>query len=507
MYNMKKSIIIAVLLFFAGCNLMAQNPLETVFDNVVGGVPVNSYFNGEDNQHYILFSSRYTEKEALVSIPDNSGKGKQLVLQHPADYELLVAYEDATQIRCIYKCYKYDTKTYGFYLNAYSKDAGYAKWNPKKVFEFPLEKREDIRCWSARSPDQSKAAIAIFLTNTKSNSLKGSMVMTFDGGGLLWENPLDLEFENNTLEIFNFAVSNDAKVYTAILSFNKENERDKSRKNETLHLFESSEYGEVNSTDYQVDFGSLSCGKLLITHQGDVMIGGYYAPKFGEKETGCYLIRYDINTLTSTNISHRDFPSSYYNYVHTPSGKKAKDFSVYPSYFFEFSDGTVALLGEMYTTFSTTMVFSAGGSIVVHFADKNGDISQFKTIEKVQTSVETTNSPGNLRGRLFSYSAQMYNDRIHLFFTDNVENYRGKSGQNSFADTKFFTSGLKFDGLCAAHCSIDRDRNISKPELLIDYSAIRSYMFALFYMQNDGVVFLHSGKKSRQISKYKHNFD
>ena len=153
------------------------------------------------------------------------------------------------------------------------------------------------------------------------------------------------------------------------------------------------------------------------------------------------------------------------------------------------------------------MVFSAGGSILLHLADKNGDISQFKTIEKVQTSVETTHSPGSLRGRLFSYSALMHNDRIHLFFTDNVENYRGQSGQNSFADTKFFTPDLKFDGLCAAHCSIDRGGNISTLELLIDYSALKSYMFALLYMQDDGVVFLHSGKKSRQISKYKHDFE
>ena len=504
---MKKTLTIVVLLLFAGCSLMAQKPVETVFDNVVGGVPVHSYFDGMDNQHYILFSSRYTDKEALVSIPGNNGKGQQLVLQHPADYELLVAYEDATQIRCIYKCYKYDTKTYGIYLNVFPKDAESVEWNPEAVFLFPLEKTEDIRCWSARSPDQSKAAVALFLTNTRSNSLKGSIVMTFDENGLLWKNPLDLEFENNTLEIFNFAVSNEAKVYTAILSFNKENEKDKSRKNETLHLFESSEYGEINSTDFQVEFGSLSCGRLLITHQGNVMIGGYYAPKYGEKETGCYIVRYDMNPLTSANISHEDFPSTYYNYVHTPSGKKAQDFSVYPSYFFEFSDGTVALLGEMYTTFSITMVFSAGGSILVHFADKNGDISQFKTIEKVQTSVETSHSPGSLRGRLFSYSALMHNDRIHLFFADNVENYHGKSGQNSFADTKFFTSELKFDGLCAAHSSIDRVGNISKPDLLIDYSALKSYMFALFYMQEDGVVFLHSGKKSRQISKYKHDFE
>jgi hypothetical protein len=237
------------------------------------------------------------------------------------------------------------------------------------------------------------------------------------------------------------------------------------------------------------------------------MIGGYYAPKFGEKEAGCYIVRYDMNPLTTANISHEDFPSTYYKYVHTPSGKKAEDFNVYPRYFFEFSDGTVALLGEMYTTFSITMVFSAGGSILIHSADKNGDISQFKTIDKTQTSVETTHNPGTLRGRLFSYNALMHNDRIHLFFTDNVENYRGQSGQNSFADTKFFTPDLKFDGLCAAHCSIDRGGNISTPELLIDYSALKSYMFALLYMQDDGVVFLHSGKKSRQISKYKHDFE
>lgn len=503
---MRKKLTITIFILLAGSSLMAQKPLETVFDNVVGGVPVHSYFDATDNQHYILFSSRFTDKEALVSIPGNNKKGQQLVLQHPTEYELLLAYEDATQIRCIYKCYKYDTKTYGIYLNAFPKDAESAEWNPEAVLVFPLEKNEGVRCWSARSPDQSKAAVAIFLTNTRSNSLKGSLVMTFDENGLLWKNPLDLEFENNTLEIFNLAVSNEANAYTAILSFNKEKENDKSRKNETLHLFEISEYGEINSTDYQVEFGSLSCGRLLITDQ-NVMIGGYYTPKFGEKETGCYIIRYDINPLTSANISHEDFPNAYYKYVHTPSEKKAKDFSVHPSYFFEFSDGTVALLGEMYTTFSSTMVFSAGGSILVHLANKNGDISQFKTIDKVQTSVETTHSPGSLRGRLFSYSARMHNDRIHLFFTDNIENYRGKSGQNSFADTKFFSSGLKFDGLCAAHCSIDRDGNITNPELLIDYSALKSYMFALFYMQDDGVVFLHSGKKSRQISKYRHNFE
>ncbi len=502
---MKRILLIITLLLAVAAN--AQNKLETVFDNIIGGIPFHSYFTGGDNQRYVLFSSRFTEKDALLTIPNNGEKGTQTSFQHPMEYELLLAYETDNDINCIYKCYHFDTKTYGIYLNIVPKNSEKSEWNPENIVTFPLEKNDDIRCFSARSPDNRKAVVTLFMTNYKSNSLKGSLVLAFDENGLRWNSPLDLEFENNTLQIFGIAINNDIKVYTSILSYTKEEDKSKERKNEILHLYESSEYGEINSAECQVEFGSLSNGRMLVTRKGDVMVAGYYSPKPEKNETGCYIIRYDLASMSCSNISHADFHDSYYTYVHPTTGKKAKDFYVYPMEFFEFQNGTVALLGDMQAAGNMNTAVSIAGNILVHFADSQGEISEMKTIGKSQTSVEKSNHPKQLCNRLFSYYALMHNNKIHILFPDNIRNYQGESGLASFTDTHFFTSDLNYKGLCAAHCTIDPSGNITSPELLMDYTALKTYMFVPFYIENDGAVFLHSGKKSRQISKYKHNFE
>ncbi|MBQ6071511.1 MAG: hypothetical protein IKQ75_05040 [Bacteroidales bacterium] len=484
-------------------SLFAQEPLDELLDGGLSGVPLHSHFASIDNNHYVIFSSAYLNQDVLVTLPENDGKGSQVQQQHPTDYVLLVAYEDANNIHGIYKHYNYKTQTYGLYLNSYQKAAASAEWKPENLISVPLDKSEDIRVRSAVSPDRSKAAVALFLTNFKANSLKGSLVLAFDENGMRWKNPLDLEFENNTIQILDFAVSNNMKAYTSILSFDKDKDG-KQRENEVLHLYESGEYGELNNAECAIEFGSLSCGRLLMTRKGGVMMGGYYAPEPEKKETGCYMVHYGMSPLECANISHEDFPETYYAYVHTSAGKKAKDFSVYPMAFYEFADGNVALLGDMYTTYNLTMTFSAGGNIVIHMADSRGDITQFKTVGKMQTSVMVS-PPASLNKYLFSYHALMHNDKIHIFFSDNIKNYQGGSGQNSFVDVSMMGKML-YKGHCAAHCTLDHNGEVSKPELLMDYADYGGYMIAPLYVEDDGFVFLKTGKKARQIAKLKHSF-
>lgn len=239
---------------------------------------------------------------------------------------------------------------------------------------------------------------------------------------------------------------------------------------------------------------------LLFTKDGNVVVSGYYSSDPEKKESGCYVFKFDAKKFSTTNISHQDFPDAYYAYNHVGAKVEGKDFHAYPMGFYEFSDGTLALLGDMQSVQRATIEFTIGGNVLVHFMNPNGDITNFKMIKKTQTSTFTSGSPKGLRDRMFSYFPIMHNDVIHIIFADNIDNYKGKSGLNCFVDAGF-TTAVRYNGVCAAHCTINRNQEISIPELLMDYTAHKSYILCPLFTEDDGFILCRTGKKSNLISK------
>lgn len=498
-HRMKK-LLLAVIVFWGSFGI-AQTNNTVIVDLLEAGVPHTS-INSADGNRYLYYSSRYGNTDKCIRMPKDGSECQTKKMNHPSDYVLMACYESTNSLYCVYNFFNYKEKSYGIYLNSVPKDGDDFSWDPELVGSVPLERAYDIRTFSSTSPDNSKAAVLLCLTQNslKSASLKGSLIMAFDENGLLWQSPMDLEFTNNTLQIFNFAIQNDANVYTTILSFTKKDDKDKSRSNETLHLYQYGQYGETNHVEEQPEFGSLQNASLLFTKDGNVAVSGYYSSDPEKKESGCYVFKFDAKKFSTTNISHQDFPDAYYAYNHVGAKVEGKDFHAYPMGFYEFSNGTLALLGDMQSVQRATIEFTIGGNVLVHFMNPNGDITNFKMIKKTQTSTFTSGSPKGLRDRMFSYFPIMHNDVIHIIFADNIDNYKGKSGLNCFVDAGF-TTAVRYNGVCAAHCTINRNQEISIPELLMDYTAHKSYILCPLFTEDDGFILCRTGKKSNLISK------
>jgi hypothetical protein len=495
-----KKFLLAILVLGISSGFAQSNSSELV-DLLEAGVPYTC-FNSTDGNLYLYYSPRYGTTDKCIRMPLDGGECLSKKMEHPSDYLLLSCFESANSLHCIYNFFDYKAKSYGIYMNTVPKDSETFSWNPELVGSIPLERAYDVRTYTSTSPDKTKAAVLLCLTQNslKSASLKGSLILAFDEDGLLWQSPLDLEFTNNTLQIFNFSVNNDADVFTSILSFTKKDDKDKSRLDETLHLYQYGQYGEINHIDVQPEFGSLQSACLLFTRDGNIALSGYYSPAPDQKESGCYVYKFDTKNHTYTNISHNDFPSDYYAYTHLGTSKTTgKEFHAYPMEFYEFSDGSLALLGDMQSIMRSTIEITLGGNVLVHFINPNGDIVNFKMINKSQTST-FTGTPKGLRDRMFSYYPMMHNDVIHVIFADNVKNYKGESGQNCFIDAGF-VSTVKYNGICATHCTIQRNQEISAPELLMDYTALKSYILCPLFADDDGFILCRTSKKANLISK------
>ena len=273
-----KKFLLAILVLGISSGFAQSNSSELV-DLLEAGVPYTC-FNSTDGNLYLYYSPRYGTTDKCIRMPLDGGECLSKKMEHPSDYLLLSCFESANSLHCIYNFFDYKAKSYGIYMNTVPKDSKTFSWNPELVGSIPLERAYDVRTYTSTSPDKTKAAVLLCLTQNslKSASLKGSLILAFDEDGLLWQSPLDLEFTNNTLQIFNFSVNNDANVFTSILSFTKKDDKDKSRLDETLHLYQYGQYGEINHIDVQPEFGSLQSACLLFTRDGNIALSGYYSP-------------------------------------------------------------------------------------------------------------------------------------------------------------------------------------------------------------------------------------
>ena len=339
-----------------------------------------------------------------------------------------------------------------------------------RKYTVPIDKRITFESVGVTSPDKRRAGVVIFQMQFNTSNLQSAHMLSFDENGLKWEHPIDFDFEN-----------------------------------ETLHFYQCGQYGEQNTVEDLVEFGHISSGKLLVTKDNRLALGGYYATAPDEKETGCYIATTQ-SSLSRIHLNLQEFPASYYAYQHSATKQSAKDFNAYTIDFLEFSDSSLVLLGEMQTLHRGIELQTTGGPILVHFADKTGEFNDFKTINKNQCIVGRSSSPTGLRSRMFSYYAMMYQDKIHLFFHDNCENYNGETDKHTFISERVFGVGLNYDDVCAAHCTINSKHDISRPEMLMNYQEHKCYMLEPLFITPDGLILCRSDKVSNRISKLTHPF-
>ncbi len=483
----------------------AQGTITDFLSRKYGGYP---YFQTENGDNYYVWFAQpewwgMIDKGCVV-LPKNGEPSREITVNHPL-YWLISCYEDDQNLIALYRN---ETKTtYEICLNILPKDAQKFVWAPQTVLSIPRTDQITFRAIGATSRDKRKAGVAIFQMQYSTSNLQKVYMVSFGENGKNWEIPLDMDFEGTNLQLLDVVVDDNANLYTALLTYiKKEGKNEDIYENETIHLYQCGEYGELNTIEKEVEFGHVSDGMLLLTHNGQLVLGGYYAPKPKGKETGCFFATASVTDFTDISLSLQDFPESYFHYKHSKTGQKAEVFHAYPIDFQEFSDGNIILLGDMQAHWSDISTYTIGGPILLHFADPKGEINGFKTVTKSQSIVGQSNSPTGLRHRMFSYYSFMENDVIRLIFPTNIANFKGETNKNILVMERVFGSGLDYDEVCAAQCIVNSRQEITAPELLMEYKPLNSYIIAPLFIENDGIIIYRSSKKvtTNMISKLAH---
>ncbi len=511
---MKKTILLFTVLFAMTCH--AQDPLTLIVDkNGVAGYDYNTTLVGMGDEHYVctdytMINGMTRVAQDIITCVSKSGtSGRKIVVERSMDYNLIAFYEGEDRINCLYTFYDYPAKSYALFLNSVPKEATKGEWKPEKIISFKLERREDILVGHSVSPDQTKAAVVIFQVNKaglfqadKSDKLKGSAVLAFGDEGLLWANPLEMELANTTLNILDIAVNNNANVYVAISSFNKPNPSKSQKENEMLHLIEVGAE-ETRSAEIQPDFGYLNNGKLFLCASGDVAVGGYYQATADQKASGAYLATFDGKQMDNGRFSVQPFPQDYYDYKHPKFSKKGEDFEAVPVEIKEFGNGTKVLLGEPRTSVSVpNYTFTLFGNILVSFADKDGNLNNFQMIRKDQLITNHSNKSTKFyQSDLLCFNTILHNDRLYIFYNDNLANHTGKTGQALSITT------TNYKKKCAMYCTIGSDGRISEPSMLMNYEKYKSVIYRPLVIDEDGLLIYNSNKVLYgAVSKLGHEF-
>lgn len=512
---MKKTLLIfAALLTMAA---YAQEPLNTVVRNIEPPhLNYASFIDGSGNCRYMIFHDRVISdflklsRDRVVEFAKDGSKSNILNIERNMDFKLLLTYEGENDIYMLYRRSNYYTREFSLYLNVVPKEANSDKWNPKELVTLKRDFSDGFQMGTAVSPDKTKAALLLLQVKTagvfekdKSDKLKGSAVITFEGDNIKMSQAIDFDVENNTIQFLDMSIDNEGDVRLALSSFNKADNPDGGKKkvetvsvdpNETVHLYKITSE-EVSSTNSEADFGHVSNGRLLVTKAGMTVIGGYYSPETSKPEEGTYLMTFDPS-LTHKNTSYEKFPEEYFTYKHPKASKTIQDIKASPVKLFEFDNGVLTMLGEM-RSYQYTMVslLNLAGPTLVSMADKSGNLTDFQMITKHQ--ITSLSASANL---LFSYHAIMKDNLIHLIYTDNLTNLT--TGTNTPLEIKDYS----YKGKCAAHRTLDSEGHLSDPELLMDYTFYKSVLFAPLTIESDGLWIYHSERNEGTVSWLPYNF-
>ena len=510
---MKRIVLIITALFALTCH--AQDQLTQIVDrNGVFAYDYSTILNGMGDEYYVC--TDYTMlhgltricQDIITCVQKNGTEGRKIVVERSMDLNLLTFYEGESQIHCLYSLYDYPAKSYTIYLNSVSKETTTGAWNPEKIISFKMERREDILIGAAVSPDQTKASIIIFQVNKagffqsdQTDKLKGSGVLTFGDEGLIWSNPLELDFPNSTISILDLAISNNANTYVAISSYNQSKASNATKENETIHLFEV-RAEETRMAEIQPDFGSLLNGKLLLCASGDIALGGYYKKGSKQNASGAYIASFDGKTMEDGSFSIQPFSQDFYDYKHSKFSKKGEDFDAVAVDFKEFSNGTKVLLGEARLDVeSYPYSYTLFGNTLISFADKDNQLDEFQMIHKVQSIANNINrSTKFYQSVMLCFNTIMHNDQLYIFYNDNLANYTGKTGQ------PFDLSNTNYKKKCGLYCTIDGDHHVSDPVMFMNYQNYKTVIYRPLAIDEDGLLMYNSSGMFGAVSKLMRTF-
>ena len=499
---MKRFLLFASLLCFITMS-MAQTltPIETgIRKKLMAYNVVSRTHEGTDGQH-IVYSSDLESgpgkgqcTDYIFTIDANENTLSKALLYRSDNYTYIRSFEGPDGLVVFYLKDNKSSKTYTLYSNFVAKEAKQPKWNPEQVVSVPYEKKDNLSIATAVSPDNSKGMICL-LQSQRKGEFKGSVLITFDNqGNLLWNNSMELDIPNQTFGVIDMAIDNAGKVYAGVYSYNEESKT--KRANETLTIYEITE-NDITAQSEQINF-SVSNGIMKVGATGNVYLAGYSQSSLKRNEDGSYVVTYNPKNSTITKLSQQDFPENYFGKV-TGGGimlgyLSNEKYSVRAKGLYEFSNGSVALLGELRTTIT---VRQQNGMTTTYYFTKNIMLTQTGTDgEIVKTDWHDSKAMSVNGFATTTFTPLFANDRIYVLFPDNMENYNGKSG----APYKRVLAGIK--KYCCSMITIDAN-GMGDAQKLLDAKTSKNTISQPLFVEEDGFIVLDYDKKSTNVSKLK----
>lgn len=498
---MKRFLLFASLLCFITIS-MAQTltPIETgIRKKFMAYNVVSRTHEGTDGQRVVYSADLESGPgkgqctDYIFTIDANENTLSTAMLYRSDNYTYLRSFEGPEGFVVFYLKDNKSSKTYTLYSNFVPKGEKQPKWHPEEVVSVPYEKKDNLSIATAVSPDLSKGMICM-LQSQRKGEFKGSALITFDNqGNSLWDSNMDLDVPNQIFGVIDMAIDNDGKVYAGVYSYNEESRNN--RTDETLTIYEITE-NDITSQSEQINF-SVASGMMKVGATGNVYLAGYSQSSLKKNEDGSYVVTYDPKNSSIKKVSQQEFPESYFDKV-TGGGimlgyLSSEKYSIRTKGLYEFSDGSVALLGELRTYItvqtqngSTTYYFTK--NIMLTQVGKDGEIAKIDWYDNKAMSIggyiTTTFTP------LFA------NDRIYVLFADNMDNYAGKSG----VPFKRVLTGIK--KYCCSMVTIDAN-GIGEAQKLLDAKTSKNTVAVPLFVEEDGFIVIDSDKKGTNVSKLK----
>ncbi|MEG2071234.1 MAG: hypothetical protein RR034_07660, partial [Bacteroidales bacterium] len=433
-----------------GLSLNAQSVISTL-EPVVVKMPFKNYIAcdalGDCNSAHYIFRSSLVRNQA-ISLP-NSVYSDWIYAFDPETDSIITKCEFEVSEEYIFEyCFLNENKEvvgiyshkdddkYFLYVNTFSKTANGFAWEPKLLGTFTDGRGEHCSLIHMISPDKSKICLTVMKINYRTDQFLGAFVMALNlNGEILWENNVTFDFENRKFSIRNCVIDNEGNALYTITSYvEKDEKKEKVRTENKLHIYQV--YNQhVVSSEEDMDFGMIDYFKIKLLKNGNLFLGGYHAPHFGENATGSFSLIYDVKAERVKTFQHTDFPADYQQPL--VKGHAAKEFANQQYYvtceeLYELDNGTIVMLGEQkkktqfYIPLNGITYRALTKNVLYHSFSPTGEEWSMKMFRKPQYF--TSYSSNNIffkRYYLSFHSFQKGND-IYLLFNDYAGNYNGK---------------------------------------------------------------------------------
>ena len=466
--------------------------------SAVGEMPVTA-LDGSDGNYYIYQENsgkagRHRIADAVEVIQKECCHAVSLAVRRPGDHQFVHFYEGADTLYAIYSHADADAGTFSLYLNRMPKNAykvDEVVWNPQRILSVNSEKPDDCQAFAAISPDGHTLALTVVAANGDFSVLNTPFVALGDNGKILWQRKIRNDRTNRTFQLANMVVGNDGTVYAGMVTYR--NKTNRNRDEETFQLHKLSDKSSTLASQ-PIEFGYLCDARMRIRENGSVAVGGYYTNSLKNRPQGSYMMVFEQDSTTAKTITNRPFPDQYYERETSMVKFRPGWMTAEVSGLYEFSDGTLVLLGEQRRILeSSTMSNSNSGNntthhyyhcgdILVHFANPDGVLDTMTMIHKYQVRGPFLEELPMKRLRCLGYShtAFLQNDTLQIFFADELDNYNGKSG----VPTKEFNQKV-----CLAASIVTTKRQVSRPSVVSDPNKRDGRVISqLLFMDEDNII-------------------